>query len=77
MTLRSKHEVFHSRRRATELLAAAILSLDNPPQVVVSASGIGYYGNACGDTVLTEESPHGDGFLADVRGSVLVRGRPL
>ena len=38
---RSMHRVFHSRRRATELLANGILSLEEPPKVVVSASGIG------------------------------------
>ena len=32
----------------------------------VSASAIGYYGYDCGDTVLDEDSPRGDGFLADV-----------
>jgi uncharacterized protein (TIGR01777 family) len=33
--------------------------------VLISASGIGYYGDA-GSTSLTEESPPGDGFLAGV-----------
>jgi hypothetical protein len=32
----------------------------------VSASAIGYYGADRGDQVLTETSPRGDGFLADV-----------
>jgi uncharacterized protein (TIGR01777 family) len=32
----------------------------------VSASAIGFYGYDCGDTVLNEDSPRGDGFLADV-----------
>ncbi len=32
----------------------------------VSASAIGYYGYDCGDTVLDEDSPRGEGFLADV-----------
>ncbi len=32
----------------------------------VSASAIGYYGYDCGDTVLDEDSPRGDGFLAEV-----------
>jgi len=32
----------------------------------VSASAIGYYGHDCGDSVLDEDSPRGQGFLADV-----------
>ena len=32
----------------------------------ISASAIGYYGYDCGDTLLDEDSPRGDGFLADV-----------
>lgn len=32
----------------------------------VSASAIGFYGYDCGDTLLDEDSPRGDGFLADV-----------
>ncbi|MGV1088272.1 MAG: TIGR01777 family oxidoreductase [Mycobacterium sp.] len=32
----------------------------------VSASAIGYYGYDCGDTLLDEDSPRGDGFLAEV-----------
>lgn len=35
-------------------------------QTFVSASAIGYYGYDCGDTVLDEDSPRGDGFLAEV-----------
>ena len=35
-------------------------------QAFVSASAIGYYGYDCGDTVLDEDSPRGDGFLAEV-----------
>ena len=66
LTERSKYEVFHSRRKATEVLAAAIMAVEHPPRVVVSASGIGYYGNNCGDAELTEESPYGGGFLGEL-----------
>jgi uncharacterized protein len=36
------------------------------PSVLVTASAVGYYGADRGDELLTEESPRGDGFLADV-----------
>jgi len=39
--------------------------METKPQVLVAASAIGYYGNR-GDEVLTEASPSGTGFLADV-----------
>jgi hypothetical protein len=35
-------------------------------RVFVSASAIGLYGYDCGDTLLDENSPRGQGFLADV-----------
>ena len=48
-------------RRLAEVAAAG-----GGPRVFVSASAIGYYGYDCGDTVLDEDSPRGDGFLAEV-----------
>ena len=54
-----------SRVRATYLLAEALAKLDRKPSVLVSASGIHYYGNR-GDELLTEESRPGEGFLAEV-----------
>jgi len=38
---------------------------EDPPQVFVSASGTGYYGDR-GDEILKEESSFGSGFLAEV-----------
>src|SRR5919106_1891507 len=54
-----------SRVRATYLLAEALAKLDRKPSVLVSASGIHYYGDR-GDELLTEESRPGEGFLAEV-----------
>lgn len=64
-TERKKHLISESRRRGTSLLAQALGALHNKPKVFVSASGVGYYGNA-GSTILTEDSPKGIGFLSDV-----------
>jgi len=54
-----------SRVKGTALLSDALARLSHPPSVFVSASAIGYYGNR-GDEVLTEKSPPGDDFLANV-----------
>jgi uncharacterized protein len=60
-----KARLVDSRRGATRSLVAAISRLREPPAVFVSASAIGYYGNR-GDEVLTEESPPGTDFLANL-----------
>ncbi len=60
-----KREIRESRTRGTTLLAETLAGLASKPSVLVSASGVDYYG-VHGDEVLTEESPPGDGFLAEV-----------
>ena len=60
-----KASILSSRVQGTGLLAKTLTRLQRPPRVLVSASGIGYYGDA-GNAPLTEESPQGSGFLADV-----------
>jgi len=60
-----KKDVFESREVSTRNLADAIKSCINKPEVFISASGIGYYGNS-GETILDEKSPKGNDFLADV-----------
>jgi uncharacterized protein (TIGR01777 family) len=52
-----------SRVDATRNLVTGILQLHTRPQVFISASAVGYYGNR-GDERLTEESRPGDDFLA-------------
>jgi len=57
--------ILSSRVRTTSTLVDALRRLDSPPQVLLNAYAIGVYGDA-GETVLTEDSPAGEGFLADV-----------
>lgn len=60
-----KRIILESRTEGTALLARTLTDLDDPPRVLVSASGMDYYGDT-GDTVVTEESPAGEGFMAEV-----------
>ncbi len=60
-----KKRFWDSRVRSTSLLARTLASLQRRPRVMVCASGIGFYGDR-GDEVLTEDSPAGTGFVADL-----------
>ena len=67
-TDRYKQEVRDSRVTSTRLLADRIVAMraaGDGPEVLVSGSAVGYYGNR-GDEVLDETSNVGAGFLADV-----------
>ncbi len=64
-TDKRKRLIRSSRVEGTALLSQALASLETPPKVLVSTSAVGYYGDA-GDAVLTESSPSGDDFLAEV-----------
>ena len=57
--------VLRSRVDSTGLLSTCLAGLPHPPAVLVSASAIGYYGSR-GDEELTEDSPPGTGFQAEV-----------
>ena len=54
-----------SRIDSTRLLVQAINQAENPPTVFLSGSAEGFYGNG-GETLLTEESPLGTGFMAEL-----------
>lgn len=64
-TKKYKEEIVSSRLETTKKLVAAINGAKRKPKVIVSGSASGFYGN-CGDTLLTEESPKGTGFLSDL-----------
>lgn len=60
----AKHErVRESRIRTTGAVVSAIIAADSSPEVLISASGIGLYGDG-GDEVLTEDASPGDDFFA-------------
>jgi uncharacterized protein (TIGR01777 family) len=64
-TLSYKREILQSRIQATSTLADAILRSESPPEVFISGSAVGFYGDRPGEQ-LTESAPAGDGFLAKV-----------
>jgi len=59
-----KKRIYDSRILGTRSLVESVSRLDPPPQVVVSASAVGYYGDA-GDFEIDESHPPGKGFLPD------------
>ena len=60
-----KKSIIESRQVSTKNLVEAIKLCNKKPEVFISASGIGYYGD-CRDNLLTEEFPNGNDFLAEV-----------
>jgi uncharacterized protein (TIGR01777 family) len=60
-----KKELIASRINSTRTIVQAIAKSKNRPKVLVSGSASGIYGD-CGDTLLSESSPKGEGFLADL-----------
>ena len=64
-TRAKKARIFDSRVKGTRLLCESLANLNHPPQVLVCASAIGYYGSR-GAEVMNEGSASGTGFLADV-----------
>lgn len=64
-TAARKAELRSSRIDSTRVLIAHLSSLDPKPRRLVVASAVGFYGDR-GHESLTEESPRGQGFLADM-----------
>ena len=65
MTPWKKRRILDSRVKTADSLINVLQSLDHRPPFFISASAVGYYGNR-GDTVLSESSDPGKGFLSDV-----------
>jgi uncharacterized protein (TIGR01777 family) len=61
----ARRAIHDSRERGTRNLVAGLAAAEQRPGVLVSASGVNYYGPR-GDEPLTEDAPPGDDFLARV-----------
>jgi uncharacterized protein len=64
-TEEAKKKIRESRVTGTRRLVQAMSTISQRPSILISASAIGIYGDR-GPEVLTEASPAGAGFLADV-----------
>jgi uncharacterized protein (TIGR01777 family) len=60
-----KKVLVNSRVEATTTLAKAIAAAPERPRVLVNASGVNFY-RVAGDQPIDEQSPPGEGFLADL-----------
>jgi hypothetical protein len=60
-----KRELWDSRVPLTRMIVEAMRSAPRAPGTLVNGSAIGIYGSR-GDESLTEDSPHGTGFLASL-----------
>lgn len=64
-TADKKKAIVNSRLKCGRAVNSAVHAADNPPEVLVQASAIGYYGPS-GDEALTEEAESGSDYLAGV-----------
>jgi uncharacterized protein (TIGR01777 family) len=64
-TTEAKQQIMESRRLGTHNLVQAIGALEPKPQVLVSQSAVGYYGDR-GDSIVDESAPPGEDFAAEV-----------
>ncbi len=60
-----KNRLYDSRVAATKQLVKQLVALEQRPPVFIGASAVGLYGD-CGDEVVDESRPSGQGFLAEV-----------
>ncbi|MEJ2054622.1 MAG: TIGR01777 family oxidoreductase [Calditrichaceae bacterium] len=60
-----KKRILESRVNAGRTITQAVKSAGKKPKLLIQSSAVGYYGNQS-HTELTEDSPNGNGFIADV-----------
>jgi len=64
-TKAKRNRILESRRSSTRMVADAMLKSSTPPEVLVCASGIGFYGDT-GESEVDESAPAGEGFFSEV-----------
>jgi len=64
-TKEKKNNIFLSRINSTRLLSEKLAKLARKPELFISGSAVGYYGD-CGDEIVTENHGAGSGFLSYV-----------
>ena len=64
-TAKYKEEIVNSRLDSTRTLVKAMAAAKNRPEVLVSGSASGFYGDT-GEKILHESAPKGTGFLSDL-----------
>lgn len=74
-TAKYKREMTESRVTTTRVLAEMLAGLKNPPQVLVTASAVGFYGNR-GDEILDEDSAAGHGYFPELCAAWEAAARP-
>jgi len=65
-TKKRKREIIDSRIKSIELLYKYVSKNRFPVKAFISSSAAGYYGAVTSDVIFDEESPKGNGFLADL-----------
>jgi uncharacterized protein (TIGR01777 family) len=65
-TAKAKQELHHNRLATNCLIVNTLMKCVHKPEVLICASGMGYYASS-GDSILTEESPNGTSFLAQLQ----------
>jgi uncharacterized protein (TIGR01777 family) len=65
LTPEAKQRIVESRERATKNLVDGLIAAPTKPQVLVSQSASGYYGDR-GESIVDESTPAGSDFLAQV-----------
>ena len=58
--------IMDSRRVGTRTLCEGLARLKNPPKVLISASGVGYYGDRGNEAITEDDGIAGKNFLAEV-----------
>lgn len=65
-TVERKHNILTSRVNAGQAVVEAVKAAAKKPGVVIQSSAVGYYGTHPNTKEITEDSPAGNDYLADV-----------